>query len=228
MPYCIYTASDLTTDKKFDYIGLTTQKFHERVVQHKRANTSSLLSKAINENGKENIVFEEFYYLLNNDKDYLKEIEQKLIEEYQTHCSHGGYNKSLGGEGTFGFKHTDEERKRRSEFIKANPIPNRDTPETRKKLSRGQSKYQQSKTPEQKKAFSEKMKEVRRRWVAENPDAFKKNVEKMKEALAKDPEIKRQAGIKSHITRKANTRKREEENETIANRSSDPVLDRMP
>lgn len=203
MPYCIYTATDLTTDKKFDYFGLTTRTFDVRIDEHLSGQGhASLLTEAMAEKGKENFVFEEFYYLLDDDEDYLKETEKVFIAKYQTHESDGGYNKSRGGQGAFGCKRTKEQRKRQSDYIKANPIPNKQSPETRKKVSKAQSKYQQSKTPEQRKAFSEKMKMVRRKWIAENPDAMRAQVDRMNQVLAENPELKSETAKTGWVKRK--------------------------
>lgn len=103
------------------YIGITQQKFQTRKMEHlRRANSGSTkaLHNAIRKYGEENINWEIVDTVDNFEK--LKELEIYYIEKFDSY--NNGYNETLGGEGTVGFKATEEQiaanKKRRKEHFK--------------------------------------------------------------------------------------------------------------
>ena len=102
------------------YIGITITNLKERQRTHLRDTKKGSklpFHNAIRKYGIENLVWE----IIDNENDFqkLKKLEIKYIEEFNSFNK--GYNRTLGGEGTFGLKHTKEQiennSKRRKEFL---------------------------------------------------------------------------------------------------------------
>lgn len=117
------------------YIGITITNLKERKRIHLRStNNGSKLPfhNAIRKYGIENIKWEIIDY--ESDFQKLKMLEIRYIKEYNSFKK--GYNQTLGGEGTFGLKHTNEQKennsKRRKVFFS--------NEENRKKISKAVSK----------------------------------------------------------------------------------------
>jgi len=113
-------------DKK--YIGLTTCAPDKRKNEHlscsRKTNPKYLLHKAIKLYGEDS--FEMIILEKTKNIDELKSLEVKYIQEYNTYFENGlGYNMSFGGEGNFGYRFTDEIKKKmsqiRKELIKNKP-----------------------------------------------------------------------------------------------------------
>lgn len=94
------------------YIGISGN-LKRRWKEHINADSMcTYLHKAIKKYGKDNFKFDHIADAF-NWKDACQ-IEKDLIKELNT-CLPNGYNLTLGGDGTLGFKHSDEERQRRSD-----------------------------------------------------------------------------------------------------------------
>jgi len=115
-----------TNGKK--YVGITTRRCEERKREHlscsRNENPKYILHKAIKlygENSFDMIILE-----TTKNVNELKLLEKKYIQLHNTYFENGlGYNMSLGGEGNFGYKFTDEIKLKmsqiRKELIKNNP-----------------------------------------------------------------------------------------------------------
>ena len=125
----MYSVYALIFNNTKTYIGLTTRSIEIRKKEHIscsiRKNPKYLLHKAIKKYGEES--FEMITLETTNNKDELKMLEKKYIKEYNSYFENEiGYNMSLGGEGNFGYKFTDEIKIKMSqikkEMYKNNPI----------------------------------------------------------------------------------------------------------
>lgn len=106
------------------YIGLTTLIPEKRWKQHKlnakNINRTEYLYNAIRKYKFDNLKFEVI------DKAYTREelceLEKKYILEYNSYYNNRkGYNMTYGGNGTSGYKHTEEEKERRRQLYIDNP-----------------------------------------------------------------------------------------------------------
>lgn len=97
------------------YVGVTAD-LKRRMYQHKRAaktgKYSSLVHKAINKYGEENVNVKTLGYF-SNMKDAL-EYEKELIAQFDARDY--GYNLTDGGQGRLGFKHTEETKRKLSKL----------------------------------------------------------------------------------------------------------------
>jgi group I intron endonuclease len=118
--YSIYRATNIITGKV--YIGFDSNWPH-RILAHK-SNSKKYKSKfydSINKHGWENFVWE----LLYQSKDRfhtLNEMEKYFVEQFDSFRE--GYNSTLGGEGTFGKKQSDENKRLLSESRRGPGNPN--------------------------------------------------------------------------------------------------------
>lgn len=117
----VYKSTNLVNNKV--YIGITTRNFEKRIKEHINAsiiNDSSLVfHRAIRKYGEDNFKWEIIDYA--NTLEELNEKEKYWINFYNTcifykNCN--GYNMTIGGEGTFGYKHSEENRQKLSELKK--------------------------------------------------------------------------------------------------------------
>lgn len=95
------------------YIGLTIKTIEERKIEHRCVSKNQCnyyFHRAIRKYGWENIKWEILEDDI-NDFEYLKERETFNILKYDTFMPNG-YNMTLGGEGTFGWKPTKETREK--------------------------------------------------------------------------------------------------------------------
>lgn len=126
----IYLLTCLVNGKR--YIGFTTN-LRQRISNHRgRAGKYGYhLANAINKHGWDQFTCE--VLASSRDVEYMQmEIEPYFIQLYDTFHENGrGYNMTHGGEGTFGYKRTPEERRAMSERRKGKVA----TPETLAKLS---------------------------------------------------------------------------------------------
>lgn len=87
------------------YIGISTQ-YQERKKQHIRAainKSNKLFHQAIKTFGDNNILWEVLEEV--DDFELSKKLEKRYIKEYKTYFKFGGYNMTMGGQGTIGFSH---------------------------------------------------------------------------------------------------------------------------
>ena len=127
--YSIYKATNKINDKV--YIGFDSN-WPSRKNKHKQlssTNKQSLYS-AIRKYGWKNFEWEVIYQSKDN-QHCLNIMEPYFIEKYNSYKN--GYNMTTGGDGSIGYKHTDEMKKHISEKRKGICIPH--STETRKKIS---------------------------------------------------------------------------------------------
>ena len=144
------------------YIGITNQKVNRRFRKGKGYSNNKHFFNAIEKYGWDNfqheILFENF------TKEEAKLMEQCYIALYNSYDSDKGYNNSLGGEGTYGFKPSSKTRKKLSEIHKKNW----EDPKYREKMKeRNKKMWENPERKEKQKEASKKM------W--ENPE-YRKNM----------------------------------------------------
>lgn len=103
----IYCVTNKVNGKK--YIGLTSRSLRVRQIQHisdSKKVSSSLFHRALKKYGEENFTWEVLEAGI--PKDLLPKKEQEYIEKYNTFTC--GYNLTLGGEGVFGYKKSEESK----------------------------------------------------------------------------------------------------------------------
>ena len=123
-----------------EYIGFTVYNIEKRWKQHCWTNKyhNYPMQRAIKKYGSDAFVHQ-ILYENKNDEWTLKVAEPFFISLYDT--KKNGYNCTDGGEGTLGWKPTDEQRKRMSDSQKASPykglsfLGKNHTKEARKKIS---------------------------------------------------------------------------------------------
>ena len=110
------------------YVGITIRNPEIRKNEHlscsRNPKPKYLVHKAIKLHGEHS--FEMIILATTDNKDELKSLEVKYIQEHNTYFENGlGYNMTLGGEGNFGYKFTDEIKLKmsqiRTELLKNNP-----------------------------------------------------------------------------------------------------------
>ena len=96
------------------YVGITTRSLDRRWYEHRFVANScgQLLAKAINKYGEQ--AFEIMPIASAKTLENLKEVEKDLIIQFQTKVPFG-YNLTNGGDGVFGFKHTEEAKRKNAE-----------------------------------------------------------------------------------------------------------------
>ena len=98
------------------YIGKTSRGIDYRVEQHRAANSESMsLHRAIRKYGWVN--FEVILLYEGVDDREISFVERAMIAQYNTYGKNG-YNQTVGGDGTSGWKPSDETRQRMSEAAK--------------------------------------------------------------------------------------------------------------
>lgn len=101
------------------YIGITSQVPKSRWDSNGYGyKYCPLFYRAIKKYGWDNI--EHIIICTNLSKEWACKLEQDFIRIYDTHNPKYGYNLTLGGEGTFGYKETKEQLCRKSELMKGN------------------------------------------------------------------------------------------------------------
>lgn len=102
--FTVYMHVNKINQKK--YIGITSQK-PERRWKNGKGYSEQYFARAIDKYGWEN--FDHFILCEGLEEDEAKQMEIKLIAEYQANDTDYGYNQSIGGEGLSKY-HTEEER----------------------------------------------------------------------------------------------------------------------
>lgn len=110
--YAIYIITNIVNAKQ--YVGITND-LKRRWRRHRNANDGQLLHRAILKHGVDAFVFTHFADAF--DVDSAKSIEKMLIAEHNTLAPHG-YNLTEGGDGTFGYKHTEASKNQSRESNK--------------------------------------------------------------------------------------------------------------
>ena len=98
------------------YIGITTRSVGRRWYEHRFVPNScgKLLSKAIQKYGEKSFEITVLASAIDNVEN-LKEIEKQLIIQHNTIVP-SGYNLTMGGDGVFGYKQSDEQKKRNGDL----------------------------------------------------------------------------------------------------------------
>ena len=108
------------------YIGQTTRKFERRMKDHIsvaiKQNKYWLFHIALREFGLHNFKWEIIYEC--GTKEMLNMMETFKIMVNHSHWTEGGYNMTWGGDGTSGYKFSDEHRRKQGERVsgKNNPM----------------------------------------------------------------------------------------------------------
>lgn len=147
--YCVYV--HVVPNGKL-YIGITGLKLEERWNHGRGYSACPLFRKAIEKYGWDEI--QHIVLIENVTQEVAGICERALIEKYRTNEPEYGYNLSGGGErGNFGYKFTDEQRRRMSETAKGRKL----SEETKKKIGRANSIALKGRTlsPEMRKKISE-------------------------------------------------------------------------
>jgi len=95
------------------YIGITIQGARTRFLHHlyeARSGSSFPIHRSINKYGKDNFTIETIE--LCDSTEQMKEREKYWISFYNTMDRSNGYNRTYGGDGTFGRSHSDETKEK--------------------------------------------------------------------------------------------------------------------
>ena len=173
------------------YIGLTTTSLKERRKQHNYCAKSGDTKCLYNALRKYNIV-DTFELIEIDTADTLEELCEKeigyIIEYNSYYMNKNGYNMTYGGEGTFGYVHTEEQRKEQSKISKLQW----ESQEAREQMSEIKKKYYEE-HPEKGEIHGEIMKtyyeehpeareqmsEIKKKYYEEHPEAIQKRLDAM-------------------------------------------------
>lgn len=110
---CIYLWTNVINNKH--YVG-QAHNFYNRMMQYRHGFYNKYMTKAINKYGVENFDIT----ILEKDVPYdkLDEREQYWLDYYQSYKRDKGYNICQFASTTFGYKHTDEDKKKMSNIRK--------------------------------------------------------------------------------------------------------------
>ena len=111
-----YTVYKHTSPSNKVYIGITNRKLEYRWKNGNGYRNNKHFTNAINKYGWDNIKHEILFEKLTEYE--AKIMEQMYIALYDSSNPKNGYNKTLGGDGTKGYKLTEKQRKKRSEKSK--------------------------------------------------------------------------------------------------------------
>lgn len=111
---CVYLLRCEKTGKR--YVGRTKKTADRRFLEHcknARNGCQKLISREIRENGSESFVLTVLYESSSNEE--LNEKEREFISKFNTNVSNGGdgLNSTAGGQGTFGYRWSDESKNRK-------------------------------------------------------------------------------------------------------------------
>lgn len=126
MPYTVYK---LTSPSQKVYIGITCQAIERRWANGKGYKRCPAMNKAITKYGWENFTKE--ILLENTTESEAKSLETLLIKVHMSNDSRYGYNITEGGEGTKGFKLSEEQK----EHLRQINLGKHHSEETRRKMS---------------------------------------------------------------------------------------------
>jgi group I intron endonuclease len=133
--YAIYIITNSLNGMQ--YVGITND-IDRRWRRHRKANDGQFLHRAIKKHGLDAFVFT--HYADAFTVESAKAIERMLIQEHNTRAPNG-YNLTEGGDGLFGYKHSEESKTKSRESNKKTWA----NPELRKALSEKISKARSGK-----------------------------------------------------------------------------------
>ena len=205
------------------YIGLTTTSLKHRQGQHRCAaknGDTQILYKAL----RKYDMIDTFELIEIDTADTTEELCEKEIQyiiSYNSYIDENGYNMTLGGEGTFGYIHTEECKQKMSEAKKEYYEKN---PEASQKAIEGVKKYNESPEARQqardktKKQFESpearhKLSEILKKYN-ENPEARQKNREAQKIYHKNNPEAGQKNSEAQKIYHKNNPEARQKQSDS--------------
>ena len=112
--YTVYRVTNVLNGKV--YVGVTTKSLNERWKHHvfSSKNNDLVFGAAIRKYGEDRFTMEVLEKC--ESRQHMLEREKFWIEELNSHVSQGrGYNMTMGGEGVFGYNHTEEAKRSMSE-----------------------------------------------------------------------------------------------------------------
>lgn len=142
-----YTVYKLTSPSEKVYIGITSQPIKKRWKNGNGYKRCPAMNKAITKYGWENFTKE--ILLENTTESEAKSLETLLIKVHMSNDSRYGYNITEGGEGTKGFKLSEEQK----EHLRQINLGKHHSEETKKKMSASR---KGKKFPNRKRVLSEK------------------------------------------------------------------------
>ena len=152
------------------YVGITTRSLSRRWYEHRFVPNScgQLLAKAINKYGEQ--AFEIMPIASAKTLENLKEVEKDLIMQFQTKVPFG-YNLTDGGDGVFGFKQSEEQKKHNGDLKRGTKA----SEETKAKMRVAHSReknhfYGKTHTEEAKKKNAEAHKGMAGHWLGKPRD----------------------------------------------------------
>ena len=132
--YTIYKSTNTINGKS--YVGFDSC-WPKRKEKHLYCNTNYIFHNAIQKYGKDCFLWEILYQSKERDHT-LKVMEEFFIKENNSYYKNGfGYNMTYGGNGTFGYNHTKETRKKIGNSWKGK----KHSEETKKKMSEARKKF---------------------------------------------------------------------------------------
>ena len=172
------------------YIGLTVY-FKKRMREHKCSakNSTCVVYSAIRKYGWDKIKIEIIDHA--ETKEELSELEKYYIKKYNTSVNSpnsNGYNMTIGGEGTWGYKFTEEDKKKIS---KAKLKYYEDNPDAREKISKALLEYYENNSDAR-----EKNSKAILKYYEDNPDAREKNSKALLKYYEDNPDAGKEHGIR--------------------------------
>jgi group I intron endonuclease len=135
----LYTITNLVNGKR--YVGIA-QDYERRWREHRYGHGSKLVFAAIKKYGIENF---DFTVVCKGTEEYAKEMEVRAIRMLNT-MAHSGYNLTEGGEGSTGWKASEETRKKMREAHLGKVCgPHKEA--TKQKIRESRLKYKRGKHP---------------------------------------------------------------------------------
>jgi len=123
----LYVITNLINGKQ--YVGIAVD-FERRCREHISGNGSQIVYQAIQKYGIDNLRFEAWYQ---GDEQWIKTMERRVILALDT-MAPSGYNLTFGGEGSLGWRASEETRRKMSEAHKGMKL-GPPSEETRRKIS---------------------------------------------------------------------------------------------
>ena len=188
--WSVYVHTNITNGKK--YVGITSRSVERRWQNGNGYNKGTVFRNAIDKYGWDGFRHDVLYSGLSEDD--AKNMEIKLIKEFNTMDGHFGYNRTAGGEGTVGLVHTEETRNK----MRMSHIGTHHSESTKKKISNssiGNTKWLGKKHSEETKR---KMSEAREQYYKENPVTEEESAERSvraKSAYENDSTLKKRLSI---------------------------------
>ena len=156
------------------YIGLTNRTIEQRWKEHNKDAKAGNMRCLFASLRKYNMV-DTFQMIEIDTAETEQELCEKEIAHIEIHNSHYirgyGYNMTDGGDGVFGYSHTDETKER----LRTLSLKQFESTEARQKMSEIKKKYYKD-NPEAR----QKISEVQKKYHKDNPEAGQKHSEVMK------------------------------------------------